>query len=76
MARWIRSRSVVRSFVESARTFPTSCRTASFATRCRSIFDEILDAFPTDQAVPEARAAFERGRRELCDGLRDLPVID
>jgi len=40
------------------------------------LFNEIVDAFPTDQAVPEARAEFERGRRELCDGLRDLPVID
>jgi hypothetical protein len=42
----------------------------------RSLFDEIVEAFPVDQAVPEARAAFERGRRELCDGLRHLPVID
>ncbi|MEP7203101.1 MAG: SDR family NAD(P)-dependent oxidoreductase [Ilumatobacteraceae bacterium] len=47
-----------------------------FRDEVESIFNEILDAFPTDQAVPEARAEFERGRRELCDGLRGLPVID
>lgn len=39
-------------------------------------FDEIFEAFPNDQSVPSARAALERGRRELCDSLRDLPVID
>jgi NAD(P)-dependent dehydrogenase (short-subunit alcohol dehydrogenase family) len=39
-------------------------------------FDEILTAFPIDQAVPEARAALERGRRGMCDSLRYLPVID
>jgi len=47
-----------------------------FRDEIRILFDEIVEAFPTDQAVPAARAAFERGRRDLCDGLRDLPVID
>lgn len=47
-----------------------------FRDEIRTLFDEIVEAFPTDQAVPAARAAFERGRRDLCDGLRDLPVID
>ncbi len=47
-----------------------------FRDEIRTLFDEIVEAFPTDQAVPAARIAFERGRRELCDGLRDLPVID
>ena len=47
-----------------------------FRDEIRTLFDEIVGAFPTDQAVPAARAAFERGRRDLCDGLRDLPVID
>jgi len=49
---------------------------SEFRDEVRSLFDEIVEAFPVDQAVPEARAAFERGRRELCDGLRHLPVID
>jgi hypothetical protein len=40
------------------------------------LFDEIIEAFPVDQAVPAGRAEFERGRRELCDGRRHLPVID
>ncbi|MEY2553045.1 MAG: hypothetical protein QOC57_905 [Ilumatobacteraceae bacterium] len=47
-----------------------------FREEIQGLFDEIVQAFPTDQAVPEARAAFERGRRELCDSLRYLPVID
>jgi len=34
------------------------------------------DAFVTDLPVPEARAAFERLRRETVDRLFDMPVID
>jgi NAD(P)-dependent dehydrogenase (short-subunit alcohol dehydrogenase family) len=66
-------RAVVRGIREN---LPYILSHGEFRDEVRSIFDEILDAFPTDQAVPEARAAFERGRRDLCDGLRGLPVID
>jgi NAD(P)-dependent dehydrogenase (short-subunit alcohol dehydrogenase family) len=66
-------RAVVRGIREN---LPYILSHGEFRDEIQSIFDEIIDAFPTDQAVPDARAAFERGRRELCDGLRDLPVID
>jgi NAD(P)-dependent dehydrogenase (short-subunit alcohol dehydrogenase family) len=66
-------RAVVRGIREN---LPYILSHGEFREEIRSLFDEIIDAFPTDQAVPEARAAFERGRRDLCDGLRNLPVID
>jgi NAD(P)-dependent dehydrogenase (short-subunit alcohol dehydrogenase family) len=66
-------RAVVRAIRENA---PYILTHGEFRDEIRTLFDEIIDAFPTDQAVPAARAAFERGRRELCDGLRNLPVID
>jgi NAD(P)-dependent dehydrogenase (short-subunit alcohol dehydrogenase family) len=47
-----------------------------FADEFRSIFDEIVAAVPTDQAIPADRAHFEQGRRDLCDRLRHLPAID
>jgi hypothetical protein len=47
-----------------------------FADEFRTLFDEIVAAVPTDQVVPADRAAFERGRRELCDRLRHLPARD
>lgn len=46
-----------------------------FADEFRQLFDEIVAAVPADQAVPADRAAFERGRRELCDRLRHLPAL-
>jgi len=66
-------RAVVRGIRENLSYILTH---SEFRDEVRSLFDEIVEAFPVDQAVPEARAAFERGRRELCDGLRHLPVID
>jgi len=66
-------RAVVRGIREN---LPYILTHGEFRDEIRALFDEIVEAFPTDQAVPEARAAFERGRRELCDGLRHLPVID
>lgn len=66
-------RSVVRGIREN---LPYILSHGEFRDEIRTLFDQIIEAFPTDQAVPEARAAFERGRRELCDGLRNLPVID
>jgi NAD(P)-dependent dehydrogenase (short-subunit alcohol dehydrogenase family) len=66
-------RAVVRGIREN---LPYILSHGEFREEIRSLFDEIIEAFPTDQAVPEARAAFERGRRDLCDGLRNLPVID
>jgi NAD(P)-dependent dehydrogenase (short-subunit alcohol dehydrogenase family) len=66
-------RAVVRGIREN---LPYILTHGEFRDEIRSLFDDIVKAFPTDQAVPAARAAFERGRRELCDGLRDLPVID
>jgi NAD(P)-dependent dehydrogenase (short-subunit alcohol dehydrogenase family) len=66
-------RAVVRGIREN---LPYILSHGEFRDEIRTLFDEIVEAFPTDQAVPAARAAFERGRRELCDGLRDLPVID
>lgn len=47
-----------------------------FADEFRALFDELVAAVPVDQAIPPDRAAFERGRRELCDRLRHLPAID
>jgi hypothetical protein len=66
-------RAVVRGIREN---LPYILSHGEFREEIRSLFDEIVDAFPTDEAVPHARAAFERGRRDLCDGLRNLPVID
>jgi len=66
-------RAVVRGIREN---LPYILTHGEFRDEVRALFDEIVEAFPTDQAVPEARAAFERGRRELCDGLRHLPAID
>jgi NAD(P)-dependent dehydrogenase (short-subunit alcohol dehydrogenase family) len=66
-------RAVVRGIREN---LPYILTHGEFRDEIQTLFDEIVDAFPTDQAVPEARAAFERGRRELCDGLRNLPVTD
>jgi NAD(P)-dependent dehydrogenase (short-subunit alcohol dehydrogenase family) len=66
-------RAVVRGIREN---LPYILSHGEFRDEIRTLFDEIVEAFPTDQAVPAARAAFERGRRELCDGLRGLPVID
>ena len=66
-------RAVVRGIREN---LPYILTHSEFRDEVRSLFDEIVEAFPVDQAVPEARAAFERGRRELCDRLRHLPVID
>ncbi len=66
-------RAVVRGIREN---LPYILSHGEFRDEIQTLFDEIVEAFPTDQAVPEARAVFERGRRELCDGLRNLPVID
>jgi NAD(P)-dependent dehydrogenase (short-subunit alcohol dehydrogenase family) len=66
-------RAVVRGIRDN---LPYILTHGEFRDEVETLFNEILDAFPTDQAVPEARAAFERGRRDLCDSLRDLPVID
>jgi len=66
-------RAVVRGIREN---LPYILTHGEFRDEVRDLFDEIVAAFPTDQAVPAARAAFERGRRQMCDGLRHLPVID
>ena len=66
-------RAVVRGIRENR---PYLLSHGEFRDEIQSLFNEIIDAYPTDQAVPEARAAYERGRRELCDGLRDMPIID
>jgi NAD(P)-dependent dehydrogenase (short-subunit alcohol dehydrogenase family) len=66
-------RAVVRGIREN---LPYILSHGEFRDEIKRLFDEIVDAFPTDQAVPEGRAQFERRRRELCDGLRYLPVID
>ena len=62
---------VVRGIRENA---PYIFSHGEFADEFRELFDEIVAAVPTDQAVPADRAAFERGRRELCDRLRHLPA--
>lgn len=64
---------VVRGIRENA---PYIFSHAEFHDEFRTLFDELLEAIPTDQAVPPARAEFERGRRELCDRLRHLPAVD
>lgn len=64
---------VVRGIRENA---PYIFTHAEFADEFRSLFDAIVAAVPTDQAVPADRAAFELARRELCDRLRDLPALD
>ena len=66
-------RAVVRGIREN---LPYILSHGEFRDEIETLFNQIIEAFPTDQAVPDARAQFERGRRELCDGLRDLPVID
>jgi NAD(P)-dependent dehydrogenase (short-subunit alcohol dehydrogenase family) len=64
---------VVRGIRENA---PYILTHGEFADEFRMLFDEIVAAVPTDQVVPADRAAFERGRRELCDRLRHLPAAD
>lgn len=64
---------VVRGIRENA---PYILTHGEFADEFRSLFDEIVAAVPTDQVVPADRAAFERGRRDLCDRLRHLPARD
>jgi NAD(P)-dependent dehydrogenase (short-subunit alcohol dehydrogenase family) len=64
---------VVRGIRENA---PYILTHGEFADEFRSLFDEIVAAVPADQAVPADRAAFERGRRELCDRLRHMPARD
>ncbi len=66
-------RAVVRGIKDNA---PYILSHGEFRDEIQMLFDEIIEAFPVDQAVPAARAEFERGRRELCDSLRHLPVID
>jgi NAD(P)-dependent dehydrogenase (short-subunit alcohol dehydrogenase family) len=63
---------VVRGIRENA---PYIFTHGEFADEFRSLFDEMVAAVPTDQAVPPDRATFERGRRELCDRLRHLPAL-
>jgi NAD(P)-dependent dehydrogenase (short-subunit alcohol dehydrogenase family) len=63
---------VVRGIRENA---PYIFSHGEFADEFRELFDEIVAAVPVDQAVPVDRAAFERGRRELCDRLRHLPAV-
>ena len=66
-------RAVVRGIREN---LPYILSHGEFRDEIQSLFDEIVNAFPTYLAFPAARAGFARGRRELCDSLRDLPVID
>ena len=66
-------RAVVRGIREN---LPYILSHGEFRDEIQTLFNEIIDAFPTDQAVPGARAEFERRRRGLCDGLRNLPVTD
>jgi NAD(P)-dependent dehydrogenase (short-subunit alcohol dehydrogenase family) len=48
---------------------------AEFRDEFAALFDELLEALPRDQAIPADRALFEKGRRDLCDGLRHLPAL-
>lgn len=64
---------VVRGIRDNA---PYILTHGEFYDEMKTLFGEILEAFPTDQAVPAARAAFEKGRRDMCDGLRHLPAVD
>jgi len=64
---------VVRGIRENA---PYILTHAEFHDELSMLFGEILDAIPTDQAVPAARVAFEKGRRDMCDGRRHMPAID
>jgi NAD(P)-dependent dehydrogenase (short-subunit alcohol dehydrogenase family) len=64
---------VVRGIRDNA---PYILSHGEFYDEMKTLFDEILEAFPTDQAIPAARAAFEKGRRDMCDGLRHLPALD
>jgi hypothetical protein len=64
---------VVRGVRENA---PYIFTHSEFADEFRTLFDELVAALPTDQAVPADRMVFEKGRRDLCDGLRHLPALD
>ena len=59
-------RAVVRGIRDN---LPYILTHGEFHDEVRALFDEIVEAFPVDQAVPEARAAFERGRRP-CGATR------
>jgi NAD(P)-dependent dehydrogenase (short-subunit alcohol dehydrogenase family) len=65
-------RAVVRGIRDNA---PYIFTHAEFADEFRALFDAIVAAVPTDQAVPADRAAFEQSRRDLCDRLRGLPSL-
>jgi NAD(P)-dependent dehydrogenase (short-subunit alcohol dehydrogenase family) len=43
-----------------------------FKEEVQGLFDDILNAFPTDQDVPQARLDFEEGRRTLTDKLKKM----
>jgi len=43
---------------------------AEFKDEVRGLFEEILAQFPTDQAVPEDRLAFERRRQEITEAAK------
>ena len=58
-----------------SRELPYILSHGEFRDEIQTLFNEIVEAFPTDQAVPQ-RGRVRAGRRELCDGLRYLPVID
>jgi NAD(P)-dependent dehydrogenase (short-subunit alcohol dehydrogenase family) len=64
---------VVRGVRENA---PYIFTHSEFTDEFRTLFDLLIAALPTDQAVPEDRLIFETGRRDLCDGLRHLPALD
>ena len=49
---------------------------AEFLDEVRERHRAIEAAFPADQSVPEARAHFERTRREMVDRLFDMPAKD
>ena len=57
------------------RTLRTFFTHAEFCDEFRSLFNELIEALPTDQAFPADRAAFEAGRCQLCDRLRHLPAL-
>ena len=66
-------RAVVRAIRENAAYVLTH---GEFRDEVQVLFDDVMAAFPVDQAVPAGRAEFERRRREMCDSRRGLPVID
>lgn len=43
-----------------------------FKEEVQGLFDDILNAFPTGQDVPQARLDFEEGRRTLTDNLKKM----